>query len=207
MRERGTLVGSLVILSSLAAGSYWLAVRARLSDAQPHSPGHVVDYFADNFKLTRMDDKGSALYSIAAAKMNHYADDDSTDLTDPGITSARPDQPLVHMHADTGHMTSDAEQVTLKGNVTITRAATDKDSELRGYGSSLFVLPEQDLASSNDPFTFLHGGSKVWARTMRFDNTSRFVRMNDDVEARGYTVIEPHQPAGAPPVTTPSSPQ
>src|SRR5271170_7301499 len=106
MRERGTLISSLVLLGSLAAGSYWLAVRARLGDAQARPRAHEIDYFAENFTLTRMDDKGSALYAVASQKMSHYADDDSTVLDQPEITSVRPNQPTVHMRADRGNVTS-----------------------------------------------------------------------------------------------------
>lgn len=198
MRERSTLVVSLVLLGSLAAGSYYLAVRARLSDPQARPRAHEPDYFAQNFTLTRMDDKGAALYAVASRGMTHYADDDSTVLERPEITSVRANQPTVHMSADTGDVTSDAQQVTLKGNVQMVRAATDTDAELRGYGSVLVVFPEEDVAKTDEPFELTHGGSKVWARTMVFDNTNRVVRMNEGVEARGYTIMEPQKPRAAP---------
>lgn len=196
MRERGTLISSLVLLGSIAAGSYWLAVRARLSDPVAHRPGHEADYFAEDFTLTRMDDAGNALYTLSSERMTHFADDDSTVLVKPHVTSVRADQPVVHMTADSGNVTSDAEQVTLTGNVTLTRAATVDDPELKGFGTQLLVLPEQDIAKSDKPFEIVHGGSMVWAQTMLFDNTNRLIRMNDDVKSRGKTVIEPqHHPA------------
>src|SRR5271155_4367058 len=99
MRERTTLITSLVLLGSLAGGSYWLPVRAPLRDAQPRARAHEADYFAQNFTLTRMDEKGAALYAVASAGMTHYADDDSTVLDRPEITSVRANQPTVHMSA------------------------------------------------------------------------------------------------------------
>jgi len=206
MRERGTLISSLVLLGSLAAGSYWLAVRARLSDPVPHRPGHEVDYFAEHFNLTRMDDAGNALYTLSSERMTHFADDDSTALVKPQLTSVRRDQPVVHMASDSGNVTSDGEQVMLTGHVTLTRAASADDPELKGFGSKLLVLPEQDIAKSDEPFQIVHGGSTVWARTMLFDNTNRLVRMNDGVKSRGHTVIEPQQhPAPRGPQTKPAT--
>jgi lipopolysaccharide export system protein LptC len=198
MRERSTLITSLVLLGSLAGGSYWLAVRARLGDPTARPLAHEVDYFSENFTLTRMDDKGAALYDVASAVMKHYADDDSTVLDKPQITSVRANQPTVRMSSDTGNVTSDAEQVTLSGHVQMVRAATDTDAELRGKGTVLVVFPEQDIAKSDEPFELVHGGSKVWARNMVFDNTHRVIRMNEGIEARGLTIMEPQQRHGAP---------
>jgi lipopolysaccharide export system protein LptC len=190
MRDRGTLVGSLVLLSALAAGSYWLAEKARLSDPVARRPGHQIDYFAEHFNLTRMDDKGNALYSVSSARMTHFADDDSTLLTEPEITSARPDNPTVHMRADSGHVTSDAEQVTLLGNVQITRAPSADNPELRAKGTKLLVFPEEDIAKSDEPFEIQHGGSHIWSQTMIFDNTNRTIKMNEGIQARGEAIFE-----------------
>ncbi|MGA2549385.1 MAG: LPS export ABC transporter periplasmic protein LptC [Burkholderiaceae bacterium] len=199
MRDRGTLVGSLVLLSSLAAGSYWLAERARLSDPVPRRAGHQIDYFAENFNLTRMDDKGNALYSVNSARMTHFADDDSTVLTNPEITSARPDSPTVHMRANSGNVTSDAEQVTLKGGVLITRAATANNPELRASGTYLEVYPEEDIAKSNQPFLIEQGGSRIVSQTLVFDNTNRTIKMNEGVRARGEAIFEPQMHKSAKP--------
>lgn len=190
MRDRGTLVGSLLLLSSLAAGSYWLAERARLGDPVPRRAGHQVDYFAENFNLTRMDDKGNALYSVASRGMTHFADDDSTLLTDPQITSARPDSPEVHMQADSGNVTSDAEQVALTGHVVMTRAASQDNPELRATGTYLLVFPEQDIAKSDQPFEIQHGGSHIWAQTMVFNNTNRSINMNENASKQGEAIFE-----------------
>jgi lipopolysaccharide export system protein LptC len=204
MRDRGTLVGSLILLSSLAAGSYWLAERARLSDPVARRAGHQIDYFAENFTLTRMDDKGTALYSLASVRMSHFADDDSTVLNKPQITSARPDSPTVHMQADTGNVTSDAEQVTLTGNVRITRAASADNPELRATGNYLLVLPEQDIAKSDEPFEIQHGGSHIWSQTLVFNNTNRTIKMNENVRARGEAIFEPPRKKTAPASSAPS---
>ncbi len=192
MQDRGTLLTSLTLLSVLAAGSYWLAERARLSDPVAHEPVHEPDYFAENFNLTRMDDKGNALYTMTSKSMTHYPDDDSTSLVGPEMLSARPDQPSVHIRGDTGHVTSDAEQVELMGNVVLKRAGTSVDPPLEAYSSYMKVLPEQDIASTNKPVQVIHGGSKVWADSMEFNNTERSVKMNEGVHARGRTILEPH---------------
>lgn len=190
MRDRGTLVGSLVLLGALAAGSYWLAERARLSDPVPRRAGHQVDYFAENFNLTRMDDQGNALYSVSSARMTHFADDDSTILLKPQITSARSDRPTVHMQADTGNVTTDAEQVTLLGHVQITRAPSADNPELRAFGNYLLVLPEEDIARTDQPFEIEHGGSHIWSQTMTFNNTDRTIKMNENTPVRGEAIFE-----------------
>jgi len=66
MRDRATLITSLVLLSGLAAGSYWLAERARLGDAKHDQIGHVPDYFVERFSQIRIDEKGFPLYTVDA---------------------------------------------------------------------------------------------------------------------------------------------
>jgi LPS export ABC transporter protein LptC len=111
-------------------------------------------------------------------------------LLQPRITSDRPNNPTVHMQADTGNVTSDAERVFLVGNVKITRAASTDNPELRATGKSLVVLPEQDIAQSDEPFEVQHGGSHIWSQTMLFNNTDRTIKMNDNVHARGEAIFE-----------------
>lgn len=206
MKERSTLVSSVVLLSVLAAGSYWMAERARLSDVVPRPVGHEVDYFVDNFKLTRMDEQGRPLYDLSAQRMTHYADDDTTDLLAPAVTSIRPDQPVVHMTAEKGHLTEDGEEVTLTGNVHIVRAATATNPELQAFGHSLVVYPETDIAKSTEPFEAIQGGSHLWGNTMVFNNTEHTLDMNDGAKARGHAVLAPHHAdAPSPPAGQPAS--
>jgi lipopolysaccharide export system protein LptC len=197
MRERGTLVMSLVLLGGLAAGSYWLAERARLTDVVPRKVGHDVDYSADKITLTRMDETGRAQYVIDAQALIHYADDDSGELTQPRLIGAKRDRPEMRVRADLGKTTSEGEEVRLYGNVVLTRAPWNGAAQLVARGPYMLALPEQEILSSDQPVDVTQGGSRVTANAMQYDNGYQSWKLDGGQGGRIRAVIEARSVRGA----------
>jgi lipopolysaccharide export system protein LptC len=194
MRERGTLVSSMVLLSVLAAGSYWLAVRARLLDPVAKPLSHDVDYYSENFQLTRMDKDGKPNYRLQADHMLHFADDDSTKLVQPSLVTLAPDKPPVHLTAKDGDVTSGGDVVKLYGDVHLLRAPTADDPGLTATASRMTIWPDDDIARTDVPVHAVHGHSTMDGDTMYFSNTDRVLKLDDDVaNGRTYVTIEPHK--------------
>jgi len=191
MRERGTLAVSLVLLSALAVGSYWLAEQARLSDAPLRKTGHDVDYTASNTTLTRMDVNGRAEYVVDADALVHYVDDDSGELTRPRIVGSKPDRPEMRVRADSGKTTSDAAEVRLYGHVVVNRAAWRDSAPLVAKSDYMLVLPDREIVETDRPVTIVQGGSSVDAATMHYDNGTQRVQYAGGEHGRIRTVIEP----------------
>ena len=204
MRERGTLVISIALLSGLAVGSYWLAEQARLSDATPKNRGHDIDYTASDISLTRMDDKGRAQYVIDAKKLVHYADDDSGELTQPRLAGAKADRPEMRVRADLGKTTAEGEEVRFYGNVVLNRAPWQGAPELVAKGPYMLALPEQEILKTDQPIAVTQGGSHVTANGMQYDNGYRKLQLDGGKGGRVRAVIEPRSVrdarAAAPPV-------
>ena len=191
MRERGTLVLSLALLSGLAVGSYWLAERARLSDVAPKDRGHDIDYTASDITLTRMDDRGRAQYVIDAQKLVHYADDDSGELTAPRLAGAKADRPEMRVRADLGKTTSEGEEVRLYGNVVLTRSPWKGAPELVAKGPYMLALPEQEILKTDQTIDVTQGGSHITANGMQYDNGFRKLQLDGGKGGRVRAVIEP----------------
>lgn len=191
MRERGTLVLSLALLSGLAVGSYWLAEQARLSDVTPKGRGHDIDYIASDITLTRMDDRGRAQYVIDATKLVHYADDDSGELTTPRLVGAKADRPEMRVRADLGKTTSEGEEVRLYGNVVLTRAPWKGAPELIAKGPYMLALPEQEILKTDQAIDVTQGGSHITANGMQYDNGFRKLQLDGGKGGRIRAVIEP----------------
>ena len=191
MRERGTLVLSLALLSGLAVGSYWLAEQARLSDAAPKKSGHDIDYTASDITLTRMDDQGRAQYVIDAKKLIHYADDDSGELTAPRLAGAKADRPEMRVRADLGKTTSEGEEVRLYGNVVLNRAPWKGAPELVAKSPYMLALPEQEILRTDQPIAVTQGGSHITANGMQYDNGDRKLQLEGGKGGRVHAVIEP----------------
>ena len=191
MRERGTLVLSLALLSGLAVGSYWLAEQARLSDAAPKSHGHDIDYTASDITLTRMDDTGRAQYVIDAKKLIHYSDDDSGELTQPRLAGAKAGRPEMRVRADLGKTASGGEEIRLYGNVVLTRAPWKGAPELVARSPYMLALPEQEILRTDQPVDVRQGGSRVTANGMQYDNGYRQLQLDGGKGGRVHAVIEP----------------
>ena len=212
MRERGTLVLSVLLIGGLAAGSYWFAQQARLSDVVPRKLGHDVDYTASGVTLTRMDESGRAQYVVDAARLVHYVDDDSGELSQPRFVGAKRDRPEMRVRADRGTTTRDGEEVRLYGDVVLVRQPWKSSAELIAKGPYMLAYPERELLSSDQPIDIVQGGSRIAANGMHYDNGARTLqfeggkdgRIRNVIEARGArTVARPGTPV-APPESTPT---
>ena len=215
MRNRGTLVISLALLSGLATGSWWLAEEARRSDATPKAIAHDIDYYSDKITLTRMDERGLAQYVVDSDRLVHFADDDSAELTQVHMVGKKPDRPEMRVRADRGKTTGDGQEVRLFGNVMMKRAATDGTPELVAKGPYLLVLPEREIASSDQPIEVTQAGSRIIANGMQYDNGFRTLGLDGGKGGRVHAVIEPRSahpargardnPSNLPPVAPPKA--
>ncbi|MEO8935206.1 MAG: LPS export ABC transporter periplasmic protein LptC [Burkholderiaceae bacterium] len=190
MRERGTLVLSIVLIGGLAVGSYWLAQQAHLSDAPARKVGHDIDYTAKDITLTKMDETGRAQYVVDAAALVHYADDDSGELTQPRLVGAKVDRPEMRVRADLGKTTGDGEELRLYGNVVLVRQAFKGAQELVAKGPYMLALPDREILSSDQPIEVVQGGSRVNANGMQYDNGHRTLQLDGGKGGRIRAVIE-----------------
>ena len=203
MRDRSTLLVSLVLLGGLAGGSYWLAQQARLSDAPTRKLGHDVDYTADDITLTRMDETGRAQYVVDAKTLIHYVDDDSGELTQPRLAGAKIDRPEMRVRADLGRTTRDGEEVRLYGNVVLVRQPWKGAAELVAKGPYMLAHPERETLSTDQAIDVVQGGSHVTANGMQYDNGTRLLQLDGGKGGRVHAVIEARSARAGTRVTAP----
>ena len=206
MRERGTLILSVVLIGGLAVGSYWLAQQARLSDTVPRPVGHDVDYTASGITLTRMDERGLAQYVVDATHLVHYADDDSGELTQPRMVGAKADRPEMRVRADRGKTTGDAEEIRLYGNVLLRRQPWKGAQELVAKGPYMLAYPDREVLSTDQPVEVTQGGSRVNANAMQYDNGRRLLQLDGGPGGRIRTVIAPRGARANVPAAATASP-
>lgn len=113
----------------------------------PHSP----DYFSHSYQKWEMDGLGKLTQQWSTDSIVHFSDD--------GIT--RFQKPLFHFYnsgvspwmieSDNGVLSADGKVLMLNGNVTISRAKTERVRGLRINTSELKVLPQTHYAETNAP--------------------------------------------------------
>jgi lipopolysaccharide export system protein LptC len=134
LRERIVMIIALLLLAMLALGSYWLAQRARLGQPErvATAPRHEPDYFAEQFLLHRLNALGQVEYRLQAARMVHFPDDNTSELSPKVLIerSATPSQATLQVTTDRAIVDHDAELILSRDPV----RATQGSSIMTGIG-------------------------------------------------------------------------
>lgn len=118
----------VILLAALAALSWWLpnALTPR-SGLFGNEVRHEPDYTIEKFTATEMNAQGQLKHELSAAKLVHYADDDTSDLTQPYLVQYQPDAAPVHTRADRGKVSPNGKEILMQGNVRVTRGSSGTD--------------------------------------------------------------------------------
>src|SRR3954463_2274993 len=88
--QRLTAWFPVLLLAAVAAVTVWLDRNVQPPESAPSGKGrHDPDYIAENFTVTRIGIDGAVHYRLTARRMQHYPDDDTTDLESPKILNFR----------------------------------------------------------------------------------------------------------------------
>ncbi|HQT30703.1 MAG TPA: LPS export ABC transporter periplasmic protein LptC [Thiobacillus sp.] len=145
MNARGSLWLPLVVLLLLAALSYWIdqVVQEPASSSQTakSSPEGIME----NFEAMRTDLAGRPQYRLSAKRLKHYTGSKRTEMESPH---------LIQLSAQTGEIDTTARQATvspqgdevdLKGDVVIVRAAQPGQSVMTLRTARLLAYPDRNL--------------------------------------------------------------
>ncbi len=114
MRHFLELLGLIVA----ALGSFWLmSVTAPPPPTTAQVPRHARDAFAEKTTTTLVDAEGHAHYRVYADRLEHFPDDDSTDLEHPFVTLFDEGAPTWFITAERGRASAKGEDVWLFGRV------------------------------------------------------------------------------------------
>jgi lipopolysaccharide export system protein LptC len=164
----------MVVATLLAALSFWLAQLART----PFEPdmggfGHEPDFIVEQFQATAFDIGGAPRYRLAADRMTHYMDDDTTALDLPRFSREIPDAPTWRASARRGVVSSNGENVHLLDDVRIERHVTGEAAPMLFSTDYLWVIPEADIVRTDKPIVLRQDGSMLSASGMELDGKRR----------------------------------
>lgn len=171
MRHRQALF-PLGVLTLLAALTFWLN-HAIQRDAPPPSgrDRHDPDFIVENFTLKHFDESGNLKHTMHAAKMVHYPDDDTTEVSRPNMSFTGRAEPT-HVHANHARLSADGEEVVLIGDVVVVREAGKQRSPLNLMTSLLKVYPDEEIARTDAPVTVKQGNSVISGVGMDANNVT-----------------------------------
>ena len=173
MKRRINNLLPLLIVLFLAGLTLWL--RQAIEPPPPENTAllrHDPDAIVDNFTLVRLGQAGSPQYSISARKMQHYPDNDATELEKPRFLNRGSDGTTFTVTADRGTITADAAEAMFHGNVLLRREAADRPA-LQARTEFLHLLPEKDIARTDRRVTISEGNTVLSGVGMEINKRTR----------------------------------
>ena len=176
-------------LLGLLGVTYWLNQQVTQETPKPdNSKRHDPDAIMENFSAVKMNQQGAPRFIMAANKMRHYPDDDSTELDAPRITTLTSGQPPVHTFAQRGMVSSKGDEVFLHGNVNVVREASADREELKLLTEYLHIIPDQDLANTDRAVTIVDAHNTTRAIGLEMDNNARTLKLLAQVRSEHVPV-------------------
>lgn len=185
MRQSTTRLFPLLLMLALAGLTFWLERTVREEDGtHPSLRRHDPDYIVDKLNHTRFNAQGRVESTLAAAKMLHYPDDDSTDLVAPRLVQTKTNEPRVTLTADRGALSQDGEEVFLYGNVLMVRDAGAERPETRMSTSFLHLVRGQSVIRTDREVVIIEGDRVLSGRGMEYHNDSEQLFLRERVRGR-----------------------
>jgi lipopolysaccharide export system protein LptC len=171
---RASSLFPLLLVLALAAASLWLerAVQAPERD-KSGKMRHDPDFIAEDFAITKMSASGKPEYSLSAARMLHYPDDESTSIVAPHLVQQHDDDAPIVVRADRGLLSRNGDEASFYGKVEVVREAGLGRSELRVQTEYLQIVPDRDLARTDKPVIITEGRSRLAGVGMEINNKTR----------------------------------
>ena len=182
MGERLTAWVPLALVGLLAALTFWLdrAVQSSARDVTGASR-HDPDYIVDNVSAARMSESGAAKYTLSAAKMVHYPDDDTTLLTTPRFVSYGSAKAPVTITASQAVVSSKGDHVYFQDDVRVTRGAYGEQGELVMRTAFLHVIPDHSIARTDRQVTITDAATVVTAVGLELNSETRILKLLSSV--------------------------
>ena len=184
MRISATGLFPLTVIPALARVTCWVKQAVQEPPAQSTLRRHDPDYIVENFNITIYGPGGAAESTLAAAKMIHYPDDDSTDLVAPRMVQTKPGEPRMTVTADRGTLSQGADELFLYGDVLLVRAADAERPEMRMRTSFLHIVSAKSLALTDRQVTISDDDQSITGKGMEYNNELGRLILHQSVRSR-----------------------
>lgn len=175
----------LLLMLVLAVLTFWLEMMLREEEELRQAPRrHDPDYIVDRLLHTRFNAQGTAESTLAAEKMLHYPDDDSTELLAPRLVQTKANQPRVTVSAERATLSRDGEELFLYDNVLVVREAGAGRPETRLRTSFLQMARAQSVLRTDADVVITEGDRVLSGRGMEYNSESRQFSLRERVRGR-----------------------
>lgn len=184
-KARSAIFFPITLLAILAILAAWINLIVQPPTPKPDgSSRHDPDYIVSHFTTTQTDIHGKLRYTLAAAEMKHFPDNDATELKQPRYTQYTVDKPYTRVEGLRGDVSSNGDEVKLYDQVKVTREAFAEKGEMTVETDYLEILPNQDLVRTDRP-VIIHQAPKtvIHATGMIYEKDKNTVTLLHKVKA------------------------
>lgn len=184
MISRGTLWLPLAILLLLGILSFWID-RLVETPGNGNSPTRSdPEGIMENFDAMRTDATGKPHYRLSAKRLRHYANSKRTELESPRFVQLDEQSGDVTAVSREATVSPDGNEVELRGDVQVERAARPGQSRMTLRSARLLVYPDRDELRSPGPVEIHDDTLDLRASAMAYDARQRVLRLTGRVHAR-----------------------
>ncbi len=174
----------LLPLLVLLGAAYWLNQQVRSEQVKPDGgKRHDPDAIMENFSAIKLNKQGAPRFIMAAKKMQHYPDDDSTVLDVPRLAILSAEHPVIHLIARQGAVSSKGDEVFLHNDVEVLREASVRQEELSLHTEYLHIVPDRDWVDTDRAVTMVDAHNTVHATGLEMDNKARTLKLLSQVRS------------------------
>jgi lipopolysaccharide export system protein LptC len=184
IKDRLIAWSPVILLLALAILTWWLDTRVRTPTTQ--LDGAVKDdpdFYIEGFKAVRMNPDGTPRYELTGKRLTHYTDSGGSRLESPSLLYHDYERAPLTVSADTAEVEGSGENVYFRGNVTIARPGFDTNPPLGLATRYLHVVPDVEIATTDQPVTVTRGNSTARSVGLEFDNKAGTIRLLSTVQA------------------------
>lgn len=164
----------LAVLMALAALTFWLNQFVQAPDTRADgNKRHDPDLVVESFTAQSLGPQGEVQYTVKAAKMSHFPDDDSSLLETVVFTALHASLPPIVAQAPRGRLVAGADEVIMEGGVVVTSEKTDKYQPLRLITPSINIFPDKNLARSTQGVQLESPTGQITANKMELNSLTR----------------------------------
>jgi lipopolysaccharide export system protein LptC len=181
MRATGSALLPLVVLGMLAGFTFWLE-QSTQGDDSGNRPKlrHDPDYWVDQFTVRRFDTDGGIRHLLTAKRMEHFPDDDSTEVSSPYLAYFK-DRKTVAT-ANTAWLDKEGKHVRLNDNVRVVRPGLAGDPDLIITTSVLNIVPDDEYAQTDAPVTLTQGQTILHGVGFEVSNKTQIAVLSGPVQ-------------------------
>lgn len=184
-------VVKMAILLIIAALSAWLVEISSPPVIKSERPiRHEHDLFASNLAASIFNAQGLLQHQIRSDFLEHFVDDDSTELNAPHFILFQDGQPAWLISAQRGRVTSKGETVLLENLVRISRPVNFPPGELTTQ--KLLVLPKTQYAETDQPVVIDYLRHQATAIGMQIYLTEKRLELLHQVRVQFHPAESPH---------------